>query len=79
MRSGAWAAQWAKDYGIIERGKHGAYDLSTYSVDLSRRWGGSGVPPDLEGVARLHPIQGITKVTNWEQAKRAQVLPLPKV
>ena len=68
---GAWAAEWAKSYGIIDRSKHGAYDLSTYSVDLSRRWGGSGVPDDLEGVAKLHPIQAITKITSWEQAKRA--------
>jgi len=68
---GAWAAQWAKDYGIIERAKHGAYDLSQYSVTLSRTWGQSGVPDNLEGVARLHPIQAITKITSWEQAKRA--------
>ena len=68
---GAWAAEWAKSYGIIDRSKHGAYDLSAYSVDLSRRWGNSGVPDDLEGIARLHPIQAITKVTSWEQAKRA--------
>jgi hypothetical protein len=53
-------AEWAKEYGIIERAKFGNVDLSQYSVDLSRRWGSSGVPADLESIARLHPIQAIT-------------------
>jgi hypothetical protein len=68
---GAWAAQWAKDFGIIERGKHEGYDLSQYSVSLSKTWGSSGVPNNLESIAQLHPIKAITKITNWEQAKRA--------
>lgn len=68
---GAWAAEWAKSYGIIDRAKYGTIDLSTYSVDLSRRWGISGVPSDLEAIARIHPIQAITKISTWDQAKRA--------
>lgn len=68
---GAWAAQWVKQWGIIPRGVIGSFDLSAYSETRCRQWGSSGVPDELEPIARKHPIQSITKVTTWEQAKRA--------
>jgi len=68
---GAWAAEWVKRWGILPRAQFGAHNLTTYSESLCRQWGSSGVPNDLEPEARKHPIQAITKVTNWEQAKRA--------
>jgi hypothetical protein len=68
---GAWAAQFVKDYGIIDRAKYGNYDLTTYSESRCRSWGASGVPDDLEPDVRKHPVKTITLVTTWQEAKRA--------
>jgi len=68
---GAWAAQFAKDYGVVDRGKHGGYDLSAYSPERAREWGRSGVPDDLEPVAKEHPVKEITLVKTWSYAKKA--------
>lgn len=68
---GAWAAQFVKDYGVVARGVYGSNDLSAYSESRCRAWGKSGVPADLETVAREHPVQTITQVKSWEEAKRA--------
>jgi len=68
---GAWAADWVKKYGIINRGIHGKYDLSVYSESRCRDWGWNGVPNDLEPEIKLHPVQDIVPVINWEQAKKA--------
>jgi hypothetical protein len=68
---GAWAAEFVKSYGIMERAVHGSYDLSEYSVELSRKWGNAGIPADIEDLSRLHPIRAITEINSWEEAKRA--------
>lgn len=68
---GAWAAQFVQKYGVIARGVHGAHDLSAYSESRARSWGKSGVPAELETVAREHPVQTITQVKSWAEAKRA--------
>ena len=66
---GAWAAEFVKGWGVIARGKHGSYDLSTYSESTCRSFGGRGVPDDLEPAVKLHPVRGVTKVTAWADAK----------
>lgn len=68
---GAWAAKWVKEYGVIARGKVGAYDLSTYSVARCRQWGNSGCPKDLLEVARQHPVKAISQVGSAESARKA--------
>ncbi len=68
---GAWAAQFVQKYGIVSRDKHGKYDLSTYDPARARSWGQSGVPEDLEHVAREHPVKDITQIKSWADAKRA--------
>lgn len=68
---GAWAAQAANLYGVIKRGVYGKWDLSKYSESQCRQFGATGCPDDLEPTAKLHPVKGITKVNNWEEAKRA--------
>ena len=68
---GAWAAQFVQKFGIVSREKHGAYDLSKYDTARCRSWGNSGVPNDLEAVAKEHPVAEITKVRNWAEAKKA--------
>lgn len=72
---GAWAAQYVQKWGVVKRqvydlaGK--SYDLQTYSVALCRQWGNSGVPSDIQTVAKEHPVQSITQVLTWDSAKKA--------
>jgi hypothetical protein len=68
---GAWAADFVKRYGVLNRGQHGKYDLSNYSESLCRSWGKTGVPDDLEPEVKKYPVKGITQLTNWKSAKVA--------
>lgn len=68
---GAWAADFVKKWGVVSRGIHGTHDLTSYNEPRCRSWGKSGVPAELETIAREHPVQTITQVKTWEEAKRA--------
>lgn len=68
---GAWAAEFSRKWGVVRRGVHGSYDLTTYSPERARSWGRSGVPDDLEPIARQHPVKDVTRVNSWDEAKRA--------
>lgn len=68
---GAWAAQFVRDYGLLPRGVYGKWDLSRYSVATCKQFGASGVPDDLEPEIKIHPVQSITKVTSWDECKKA--------
>lgn len=68
---GAWGAQCAKQYGVINRGIHGSYDLTAYDVKRCREWGASGIPDDLEPACREHLVQAVTLVRSWDEARKA--------
>lgn len=68
---GAWAAEFVKRWGVVERGQHGGYDLSRYDENLCRQFGRSGVPSEIEEKAKLHPIKAITQIKSWAEAKKA--------
>jgi len=68
---GAWAAKFVKEWGVVARGKHGSFDVSEYDPVRCRSWGKSGVPPELAALAKEHPVKEITRVTSWDQAKKA--------
>jgi hypothetical protein len=68
---GAWAADFVKQWGVLERGKHGNYDLSQYSESTCRQFGSKGVPDDLEPAVKLHPVKTITQIKSWDEAKKA--------
>jgi hypothetical protein len=68
---GAWAAKFVRDWGVVERTVHGKHDLSTYDTSRCRSWGNSGVPAELETLAKEHPVKEITLVRTWAEAKRA--------
>ncbi len=68
---GAWAADFARRWGVLERGKHGALDLTTYSTKVCRQLGVTGVPDALETACRKHPVEGIARVDSFEAACRA--------
>jgi hypothetical protein len=68
---GGWAAKWVRDWGVVSRGTHGRHDLSQYSESRCRDWGRSGVPDELEPVARESPVKGVSLVKSAEEARRA--------
>ena len=68
---GAWAAKFVQQYGVVSREVHGKYDLSKYDMVRCRSWGKSGVPDDLEPIAREHPVKDITLIKSWAEAKKA--------
>lgn len=72
---GAWAAEYVNKWGVVERKVHELggkkYDLQTYSEQLCRQWGSSGVPGPIAELAREHPVQDITLVKTWAEAKKA--------
>lgn len=67
--TGAWAARWVMDYGLLLRGVYGDFDLREYRPDLAKRWGapGAGVPDQLEPILREHPIKTATLVQSYDE------------
>lgn len=68
---GAWAAKWVREYGLVARGVYGSIDLSRYSEATCRAFGRSGVPDDLEQLARGRPVRSITQVRTATECRRA--------
>ena len=68
---GAWAAEFCKSFGVIDRGVYLKYDLKKYDEARCRNWGSSGVPDDLESFVRKYPVKTITKLRNYEDYKQA--------
>lgn len=67
----AWAGEFVKKWGVVPRAKYGSFDLSNYSTSTCRKFGSQGVPDDLETVAKLSPVKGITFVRNADEAWKA--------
>lgn len=67
----AWAGEAARKYGVIPRGHHGPLDLSLYSEARCRDWGKKGLPDELEPVAKLSPVKGITFAKTAAEVDRA--------
>jgi hypothetical protein len=68
---GAWAAKWAKDFGVAPRGIHGRHDLRLYDEARCRDYGRRGVPDDLELVAKEHPVRSVANIRSWEECRAA--------
>jgi hypothetical protein len=68
---GGWAAQFVKQWGVVDRAKHGNYDLTSYSESRCREFGRNGVPSELESIAKEYPIKSITQINSWPEAKKA--------
>lgn len=68
---GAWAAKWLTTYGVVSMEVHGGVDLTTYSASRARSWGSTGVPADLEAVAKSHPVKSAALVKTWPDVVKA--------
>lgn len=67
--TGAWAAEWLRQYGVVLRDRYGEYDLSRPSPQLAVAWGKprAGVPDDIENLAKEHPVKTTAMVTTWDE------------
>lgn len=61
---GAWAAEFVKEYGTVKRDKYGNLDLTVYNEAACRRMGDTGLPADLEKIAKMHPVKEIALITS---------------
>lgn len=68
---GAWAAEALKTFGVIKRGVYGSIDLTKYSEARCKYWGWSGLPDELEPIAKQRPIKAYSKVSSVEECQRA--------
>lgn len=68
---GAWAAEFVKRWGVVARGTYGGYNLERYDENLCRQFGRSGVPTDIENIAKKQPVKTITQIRSWDEAKKA--------
>lgn len=68
---GAWAAKFAKDYGVLFKIKYPEEDLTSYDLNRCRQWGETGVPASLEKTAKEYPVKDTALITSWSDAKKA--------
>lgn len=71
--TGAWVVEFVTKWGVVPRGRHlnGKYDLTKYDEARCRAWGRTGVPDDLEPVAKESPVKGYSLVTTFAEADKA--------
>ena len=59
------------EYGVIPRGIFGKHDLRAYDEARCREYGRTGVPDDLEPVAKKHPVRSVAAVHSWDECRAA--------
>ena len=65
-----WVAGKCKDPavgGIVYREVIGKYDLSKYSITMSRDWGANGPPREIATRAAEHRALAVAQVTTWDE------------
>lgn len=69
----AMAFEFVKQWGVCARQPYPqfGFDLSEYSIPLSRDWGWNGVPDRFEPTLRLHPVKAIARVTTTDGLAKA--------
>lgn len=68
---GAWAAEAVKQYGVVPREHIAGVDLTTYSEARCKDYGSKGPPEGVIAVAKESPVNSITQVKTWAEAKKA--------
>ena len=72
--TGSGAARWISGRcrqpgigGILYRQAYGQWNLSEYSIPLSRQWGATGVPDELAREAHKHKALEVAQVNTWDE------------
>lgn len=76
---GAWAAKAISLYGVVPMEKVGSIDFTVFDPLRARRLGATGLPADVEAVARNYPVKGVAQVQTFADVQRAiqQGYPVP--
>lgn len=69
--AGVYAKQWCTQWGMVPKAKYQSADLSEYSAARAAQWRSTGLPKELEAVAKKYPVKSAAKVTSWAQFKQA--------
>lgn len=69
--SGAVAARWVNQNGILLRKSYGSVDLSVYDSSKGNRWGTAGIPRDLIVEAKKNPVGTVSLIRTIEEARDA--------
>lgn len=54
---GVWASEFFTRFGYLTRGIYGNLNLTQYDESTCRRLGSGGLPPELETLAKAHPVR----------------------
>lgn len=68
---GAWAADAVGKFGVLPMEQVGDYDLRQTEPARARAWGRTGLPNELEPVAKQHPVKQVARVTTWADVQRS--------
>lgn len=69
--AGVYAKAFVTTVGMVPKGKYASADLTTYSAARCAEWRSTGMPREIEAVARKYPVRDGAKVANWKEAKAA--------
>lgn len=69
--AGVFAKAWVTTYGMVPKAKYATVDLTEYSAARAAQWRSTGLPKELEPVAKKYPVKDGAKVANWKECKAA--------
>jgi hypothetical protein len=77
--TGRWARDFVTTRGVAPMERYASHDLTAFSPARAREFGRTGVPDDIEAVARKSPVRSAAQVKTWADVKRAvlQGYPVP--
>lgn len=67
----SYTAQAVQRFGVLPRGTYGNVDLSEYSETRCRQWGETGLPDDLEEIAKQSPVKQFTYCRSTDEVIKA--------
>lgn len=69
--AGVYAKAFVTTVGMVPKAKYASADLTTYSAERCAQWRSTGLPREIEAVARKYPVKDGAKVANWKECKAA--------
>lgn len=69
--AGVYAKAFVTTYGMVPEGKYGSVDVTENSAARAAAWRSTGIPKELEAVAKKYPVKSAAKVATWKEAKTA--------
>lgn len=74
-----YAAEFVRDFGTLFQIAYPQIDLSVHRWAVSKLWGRTGVPDELEPLARLHCVKAFIPINSYEEYRGAIVNGFPVI